>query len=280
MKVLTHALIASLISLLTVSGNAFAQGASASTWERLKEEGVLRVGCLDHPLNHHIDGRTGEWEGWVIDAVEQLVKDLKPIGVTEWECVQTTWGTAALNIQSGKIDLMFNLQATPLRATAISFAGPLFEHGVIAVNSSGFSPGPNWEDYNNSDVKIAVAQGTSTVAIMEQLLPNATQVMLPNQTDVPLAVASGRADAMIEWAMPGIIAKMKNPQLGDFVVPEPAFTFPQYVGVARDTDGIFADFMQWWVEWNNRKGNFEMWLKDELVEVGLPRDSLPDRILR
>lgn len=266
--------------VLLLPFSASAQGASDSTWERLRETGVLNVGCLPHALNHRKDGATGEWEGWVIDAVEQLVKDLEPIGVKEWKCVDTTWGTAALGIQSGKIDVMFNLQATPLRAASISFAGPLFEHGVTMINNSNFEGGTNWEDYNRPEVRVAVAQGTSTVNIMEQLLPNATVVMLPNQSDVPLAVSAGRADAAIEWAMPAIIAKLKNPGLGNFVLPEPAFTFPQYVGVARDSDGIFKDYMQWWVEWNNRKGNFENWLKDELVEIGLPRDSLPEQILR
>lgn len=238
------------------------------------------MGCLPHALNHRKDAATGEWKGWVIDAVEQLVADLEPIGVTEWKCVETTWGTAALGIQSGKIDVMFNLQATPLRAASISFAGPLFEHAVTMVNNPGFEGGANWSDYDKPEIRVAVAQGTSTADITRQLLPNATIVTLPNQSDVPLAVSAGRADAAIEWAMPALIAKLKNPGLGTFVVPEPLYSFPQYVGVARDSDGIFKDYMQWWIEWNYRQGNFDKWLKDELVEIGLPRDSLPAKILQ
>lgn len=278
MKMMRNIVAGAAVALM-VPVTAMAQ-ANASTWERLKETGVLNVGCLPHALNHRKDAATGEWEGWVIDAVEQLVADLEPIGVTEWNCVETTWGTAALGIQSGKIDVMFNLQATPLRATSISFAGPLFNHGITMVNNPNFDGGDTWEDYNKPEVKVAVAQGTSTVDIMKRVLPDATVVMLPNQSDVPLAVSAGRADTAIEWAMPAIIAKLKNPGLGNFVIPQPAYTFPQYVGVARDSDGVFQDYMQWWVEWNYLQGNFEAWLKDELVEIGLPRDSLPEKILQ
>jgi len=270
------AMVAAAMALALIS---LPNAASAeSTWERLKRTGTLKIGCLSHVVNHHINKDTGKWEGWVIEATKQMAKDLEPIGVKKWECEMTTWGTAALGLQSGLMDAMFNLQATPLRATVITFAGPLFEHGIMMINRKGFHA-ETWADYNKPEVKIAVVTGTSTDLVRKLVAPKATNISLTKQPDLAMAVAAGRADALITWAMPGIAMKLRNPDLGTYIVPEPAYTFPQYVGVARDEDRVYADFMQWWVEWQRRKGQTEKWLKDQMVNLGMPRDAIPKKLL-
>jgi hypothetical protein len=42
---------------------------------------------------------------------------------------------------------------------------------------------------------------------------------------------------------------------------------------------VYADFMQWWVEWQRRKGQTEKWLKDQMVNLGMPRDAIPKKLL-
>ena len=269
--------MASGLAALVVVG--FAGPASAeSTWDRLKKTGVLKIGCVQNQVYHHINKDTGKWEGMVVTAAQQMAKDLEPIGVKGWECIETDWGVSVLAVQSGKIDAMFNLQATPLRATAITFAGPLFDQGIMLINRKGFA-GKTWADYDKPEVKLAVVTGESSDLVRRLLMPKAEPVSLPRQNDLALAVIASRADALITWAIAGSVMKLSNPELGDLIVPEPPYTFPQYVGIARDDDRIFADFMHWWIEWQRKNGHIEQWLKDQLIHLGLPADAVPKKLL-
>ncbi len=275
----TMRLFAMATAVASLAVAAVSTPASAdSTWQRLKKTGTLKVGCLANITYHNINKDTGKWEGMVIEATKQMAKDLEPIGVKNWDCEMTTWGTSALGIQAGKFDAMWNLQATPLRATVITFAGPLFNQGIMMVNRKGFSA-TTWADYDKPSVKIAVVTVTSTDLVRKLVAPNAYPVALTSQNDLSMAVAANRADALITWAIAGSVMKAKNPGVGDIVIPTPAYTFPQYVGVARDDDREFADFMHWWIEWQRKKGNIEQWLKDRLIQLGMPADVIPKKLL-
>ena len=206
-----------------------------------------------------------------------MAKDLEPVGVRGWQCGETTWGTSALMIQSGKVDFLFAMQATPLRATAITFAGPLYNHGFMTVNSRNFKA-QVWEDYNKPSVRIAVLAGTSEALVRRFVAPKATAVELPEQAQVPLAVIAGRADAGMYTLMNGVMAKQKNPDLGDFVIPLPLFSFPAYVGVANEDDKRFRDFMHWWAEWYRLQGKVEEWIRESFIESGVPGDALPEKL--
>lgn len=64
------------------------------------------------------DMRSDEWTGIFIDIGRALAEDM---GV-ELEIVTTTWGNSVLDLQAGKIDLMFGLNPTPERRKAIDFS--------------------------------------------------------------------------------------------------------------------------------------------------------------
>ena len=156
-----------LSGALALAGFAFAlttmpgpAGAQESTWDRLKRTNTLSAGCILQPPYWSKDKNTGDWKGWGIEATKALRKDLEVIGVKKWRCEMTTWGTAALGIQAGKLDYLFAMQATPIRATAITFAGPLYNHGFMTVNNKNFK-GRTWADYDKPSVKIAVIGGTT-----------------------------------------------------------------------------------------------------------------------
>ena len=80
-----------------------------------------------------------------------------------------------LAISTGKVDMAAGMQATPVRATAIDFAGPIYWIEWVTVNRNGFD-GTDWADYNDPDVKVAVMTGTSDQLLLEKWAPKATQV--------------------------------------------------------------------------------------------------------
>jgi polar amino acid transport system substrate-binding protein len=253
--------------------------AQESTWDRLKRTNTLQTGCILHPPYWSKDQKSGEWKGWAIEGGKALRKDLEVVGVKKWECSMTTWGTAALGIQSGKLDYLFAMQATPIRATAITFAGPLYNHGFMVIANKNFkAPTGTWADFNKPDVKLAVIGGTSTALVRRFVAPKATAVELPKAAEVPLAVIAGRADGMITTVMPGVYAKARNPDMGDFIIPQPLFSFPAYVGIANEPDRRFRDFMHWWAEWQRLRGQVEKWIREAMLEQGVAPEDIPDKL--
>ena len=271
---------------LALAGIAFAlttmpspADAQESTWDRLKRTGTLNAGCILQPPYWSKDKDTGDWHGWGIEATKDLQKELQVVGVKKWKCEMTTWGTAALGIQAGRVDFLFAMQATPVRATAITFAGPLYNHGFMVITNKNFKTTTGtWADFNKPGVKLALVGGTSTALIRRLVAPLATAVELPKAAEVPLAVIAGRADGMMTAVMPGVYAKARNPDMGNFVIPTPLFSFPAYVGVANEPDKRFRDFMHWWAEWNRLRGQVEKWIREAMLAQGVAPEDIPDKL--
>ena len=225
--------------------------AAESTWDQIKRTGKLP---------------------------EELIFDskltTKEMGV-EAVPVETTWATCVLDLQSNKTDLQFGLQATPKRALVIDFAGPAYNLYWYTVNHSGFKAS-TWEDYNKPEVKIAAMLGSADVVILQKVAPKATRVELNDVASTALAVTSGRADAMVTAVFGALVAKNRNPDLGDFVLPTPVVYLPSYVGLRREDNNTLQKFLQAWAEWNNLLGYTEARIKKYLESAGAT--SIPDNV--
>jgi len=69
--------------------------------------------------------------------------------------------------------------------------------------------------------------------------PKATRVELNDVASTALAVTSGRADAMVTAVFGALVAKNRNPDLGDFVLPTPTVYLPSYAGLRREDNNTF-----------------------------------------
>ena len=92
-----------------------------STWDRIKRTGELRHGIIDNPPYWYRDPTTKKFIGAMYEAAED-VANVMGVKLVDME---DTWATAVLNLQSDRIDMHFSLNATPARALAIDFAGPI-----------------------------------------------------------------------------------------------------------------------------------------------------------
>jgi polar amino acid transport system substrate-binding protein len=185
------------------------------------------------------------------------------------------FGEAVLSLQANKVDMNFGLQATPKRATAIDFAGPIYWIEWVTVNNPKFH-GKVWADYNKADVKVAVMQGTSDELLLRKIAPNATRVEFKEISQVVLAVSSGRADAFTTTVLASMVAKLKNPGLGDFVNPTPRIALPGYIGMRLEDDTRFQKFLNRWAEWNIMLGYNEKRMKESLKTLGI--DEIPSTV--
>ncbi len=262
-----------VLMFFCVAGSATAQKGE-STWERIKRTDEIRMAVFNYPPYFVKNLSSGEWNGALIDMVRDVAKELKvkfvPVEVGGWS-------ELVLSISTGKVDIAAGMQATPVRATAIDFAGPIYWIGWVTVNNSNFKGGTTWEDYNKPEVKIAVMTGTSDQLLLAQNAPKATQLQFKELSQIILAVSSGRADAFTTTVLSSMIAKEKNPSLGTFHSPHPRTALPGYFGIRSEFDPRFKNFLNWWAEWNNKLGHNERRMKEGMVKYsGLK--NIPDSV--
>jgi polar amino acid transport system substrate-binding protein len=240
-----------------------APAGAESTWDQIKRTGQLRYGAIDYPPNWYRDKTTGEWKGFLVEVAEDVAKEMGVKAVP----VETTWATCVLDLEANKTDVQFGLQATPKRALVIDFAGPVYNLYWYAINHKGFKA-KDWADYNKPDVKIAAMLGSADVTILQKVAPKATRVELNDIASVALAVTSGRADAMVTAVFGALVAKNKNPDLGDFVLPTPTVYLPSYAGLRREDSDAFRRFLQYWAEWNQLLGYTDARIRKYLEAAG------------
>lgn len=255
---------AGLVSAVA-TGPARAQGKGESTWDLIKRTGQVRMGVFEYSPYFMRDKASGEWLGAMVDMGKDIANELKvkyvPVEVGGF-------GEAVLSLQAGKVDMNFALQATPLRSTAIDFAGPIYWIEWVTVNHPNFK-GRVWADYNKDGVKVAVMTGTSDELLLRKMAPKATRVEFKSAAEIALAVSSGRADAFTTTVLNSMVAKSKNPGLGDFVNPTPRVALPGYIGLRLEDDARWQKFLNRWAEWNILLGHNETRMKDALRREGL-----------
>ena len=236
-----------------------------STWELVKKNGQVRMGVFEYPPYFVRNKTSGEWEGAMVDMGRDIASELKvkfvPVEVGGF-------AEAVLSLQASKVDMNFGLQATPLRATAIDFAGPIYWIEWVTVNNPNFK-GKDWADYNKENVKVAVMTGTSDELLLRKMAPKATRVEFKLIADVALAVSSGRADAFTTTVLASMVMKQKNPALGEFMNPKPRVALPGYIGLRAEDDQRWVKFLNRWAEWNILLGHNERRMREALAKDGL-----------
>src|SRR5215831_9224318 len=111
---------------------------------------------------------------------------------------------------------------------------------------------------------------------LQKVAPKATRVELNDVAATALAVTSGRADAMVTAVFGALVAKNRNPDLGDFVLPTPTVYLPSYAGLRREDNNTFQKFLQAWAEWNNLLGYTEARIRKYLESAGAT--SIPENV--
>ncbi|MSP74550.1 MAG: transporter substrate-binding domain-containing protein [Rhodospirillaceae bacterium] len=251
---------------------ARAQPKTDSTWDLIKKNGKVRMGVFEYPPYFLRDKASGEWVGAMVEMGKDIAKELK----VTYEPVEVGgFAEAVLSLQAGKVDMNFGLQATPLRATAIDFAGPIYWIEWVTVNNPKFH-GKVWADYNKSDVKVAVMTGTSDSLLLSKMAPKATKIEMQDIAQVALAVSSGRADAFTTTVLASMVMKTKNPGLGDFVNPTPRVALPGYIGLRLEEDQRWVKFLNRWAEWNILLGHNETRMRASLKTMGI--EEIPSTV--
>ena len=265
-KVMTG--LAAAATALTLGQAAAAQ----STVDEIRERGVLRVAGIPTEAPYFVrDIRTGEWTGFVVE----MAADMASVLGVELEMVESSWANSILDVQSGRVDLAFALTALPTRALSVAFSEPTYYNSFVIISPNEALANATWADLNNPDVTIAVDTGSAQDNIARQYLPNANILRFATRDEAVIAVATGRADAIINTVLNGMVMRERNPAIGMVYVPEPRLSSPSVIGMNHNADAVFQSFVSAWANFNRRMGNNQTWIVNGLAPFGVTLDELP-----
>jgi polar amino acid transport system substrate-binding protein len=251
------------------SGRALAQ--DQSSLQRIKSSGKLRIGGIPDGAPYYQKSIVdGQWRGFYIDICSKLAAELG----LELDITETTWGNSVLDLQAGKIDVFFGLNPTPERQKVIDFSGPVFKNAFSLVTSNSLE-GNSWEDFNKSDLTIAVDAGSSHDAAVGRNLPNAKITRLKTQSDATAALQSGRADAQCLVLILGLTLMAKNPSVGKLVIPTPLDATTSNAGYRREEDKSWQNFVSAWIEENRANGFIKQAIVKNMELVGVKEADFP-----
>ncbi len=243
-----------------------------STFERVKRTKVLRIAALPGEAPYfNKDINSGAWSGMCVD----MAKDMAANFDGEVEYLESTYGNSVLDLQSNKIDLAFSLNPTPKRAMVIDFTHAFYLHGFGMVGRKGFKAA-NWADLDKPDVKIAFDIGSVHEISARRFASHATLIALKTRDECVLAVQSGRADCVIMAVNLGLTAIKKNPSLGEFqMLHQPRIQLPTCMGVRKEANKDWRDFLNAWVDYNRGIQQIREWLYGGLAINGVKPEDVP-----
>jgi len=266
-------LAAAGLAMPAIISPANAQADGVSTWQRIQRDKRLRAGMVATGAPYYRkDTVTGEWSGFYYHIVKQLADDLE----VELEIHETVWGNAVLDIQSGKIDIMFGLAATPKRALSIDFSNPVFLSVVVALAREGFAP-KTWADLNSPEVTLAVDTGSSHDQAVTRSAPNANILRFKSVEEATMAFQSGRADCQMLAILLAMNARRKLPQ-SKIVMPTPAYGGESAAGMARESDKTLRDYVNYFIRYNRSNGFIREQLLNSLTLMDLTPADWPTEV--
>lgn len=244
-----------------------------STIDMIKERGVLRIpAIISEDPYFNKDPRTGKWQGFVIDMAGDIAKTL---GV-KLEVVESSWANSILDVQSGKVDIALALTALPTRALSLSFSAPTYYNSFVIVSPKPEFASATWASLNDPAVTVAVDLGSAQDLITEQYLPNANVLRFKTRDEAVLAVASGKADVLINTVLNSMVMVKRNAALGAVYTPHPLLSSPSVIGINYSADEQFKSFISAWAEYNRRVGNNQTWIVKGLAPFGIELSDLPE----
>ena len=262
-----------LIFTLICAATATTAVAQTSKVDEIRSRGTLRMaGILNEDPYFSKDPRTGEWRGFAVEMARDIAEN---IGV-KLEVVESSWANSILDVQSGKVDLALALTALPKRALSVHFTSPTYYNSFVIISPKASMKDKTWAQLNDPSITIAVDLGSAQDQTTKQMLPKAKILRFKTRDEAVIALTSGKADAVINTVLNGMVMTKKNAALGKVYVPHPLLSSPSVIGLNYKTDDTWKQFVSAWADYNRRVGNNQTWILKGLEPFGIGLDDLPE----
>jgi polar amino acid transport system substrate-binding protein len=180
---------------------------------RITKRGSMRVG-LSIFITRSFKDKNGDLIGYEIDIAKEIAKDLD----VDVEFIPTEWSGLIPALLTGKFDIIIaGMGIVPERALKVNFTEPYDIFGGVSIVASR-ELAAGWdsvEDFNKSDVVLAVRLGTTAVDAIKRFFPKAEVRHFDNAAQCNQEVLNGEAHASV--------ASMPEPQRWAKEHPEELF---------------------------------------------------------
>ncbi|WP_024302626.1 ABC transporter substrate-binding protein [Pseudogulbenkiania sp. MAI-1] len=214
--------VAAVALSVTTSGFANAEDAEP-LWANVKKEGVLRCGAAVAPPYVMRDPKTGAYSGFFADLCRDFGQNVLKVKV---QFVDTTWDNIVAGLQANKWDLSMALNNTPERAKAISFSTGASNYEISFVYNKSNPRIPKnlvtIGDLDKPGLTLAVMSGTAQDKAVSAVIKQAQIMRLPGMDETRLAVASKRADVLVDASDSNWLFIESHPDWAKAFTPKPA----------------------------------------------------------
>ena len=253
---LTSAVLALAILLppLARAQNASQQLAAGSVLEIIKKRGAIRVGMSTF-VPWAMRDKNGELIGYEIDVAKQLAEDIK----VKAEFVPTAWDGIIPALLAGKFDVVIGgMTITPERNLTVNFTQPYANSGIHLVANKELAAGfKSLEDFNKSDVVLAVRRGATPATAAKRLMPKATLRQFDEDALALQEVLNGKAHAFVTSTPTPAFEALKHPDKLFLPIPEPFVQGAEGFALRKgDPDAL--NFFNNWILLRQQDG----WLKE------------------
>jgi polar amino acid transport system substrate-binding protein len=194
LRLFSLTLMLTLICSFSYGASIQQEISAASTIEKIKKRGVLKVG-MDIFQPWAMKNKNGKLIGFEIDVATRLAED---IGV-KVEFLPTAWSGIIPALLTGKFDVIIGgMGITPKRALQINFTQPYDYSGMGIVAHKKVAAGfTSLADFNKPEVEIAVKLGTTAAAAAKKFLPKAKLRMFDTEPQAYQELRNGNVHAVI-----------------------------------------------------------------------------------
>ncbi len=190
-----------------------------------------------------------------------------------------TYGNSVLDLQANKIDLAFCAEPDAKAGIGHRFHPPVLPARLRHGRARRASTRTNWADLDKPEVKIAFDIGSVHEIAARRFASHAQHIALKTRDECVLAVQSGRADCVIMAVNLGLTAVKKNPALGEFqMLHQPRIQLPTCMGVRKEANKDWRDFLNAWVDYNRGVQQVREWLYAGLAINGVKPTDIPSDV--
>jgi len=229
--------------------SAQAQSAPDSTWARIMQTKTLRLGASAYEPWYFKDQTKSDAPGGVMigDTMWRgigigLGKEVADALGVKLEVVETSWANAVAGLQANQFDLMFVLDATPVRALAIDFLSVPIGYYPLVLLAKEELKGTEWREFNDPKIRIGVQLGSMMDQFLAKSTPNATITRFQDAGQTYAALQSGRVDAICAVG-PSLSLARARMNLGKIINPKPFVPLPAGTGFRWEPNNRFKDYL-------------------------------------
>ncbi|RXT07301.1 transporter substrate-binding domain-containing protein [Ammoniphilus sp. CFH 90114] len=234
-----------------------------SRLDAIIKRGYIRVGTAgDYKPFTYLNPKTGEYEGYDIDAAKKMAKDL---GV-EVKFVQTSWPTLMSDLLADKFDIaMGGITRNVARQKTAQLTHPYIEFGKSPlIRLEDKEKFKSLADIDQPHVRIGVNPGGTNKVFVDANFKKAQVTVVENNLDIPGLVAEGKYDVMITDNIEAMLYSKEDKRLYAALTDD-TFTTDEKGYLMHRGDQVFTNWVNLWMEEMTLKGEFEklenQWIK-------------------